>query len=439
MSLGGATETTSLLVIHGIGIQRPGETLWQVVDGLTAACPDLEVRDADGQVIAPATIKDKERPLREVVLRQGGRDVRAFEVYWANLLPDEHVKASFNKFDLEETTWFPWLNWRAGLLPRDQYPRWLVILRTIELYVLQVAGTFALEFLEAFRKLRATAFDQTAADVWHYVHSLGGAVAHGDWRTGLSERILDCAEGTWTRAAEGGTRVHLVGHSLGSVVGYHLLTRRLAPGAVERFITIGSPLEKVRFLWARLFPPMTGSYFEWINYFTLADPVSGRLKRFSVNDRVPVRNERLWGVGGYGHAHIGYFRHPRVACDLASGLGLMPAARPPGLHMSWWWRRVVDVVVPTAMLVLVTLGFALFVVFFAAVIWLCGKALWLMFYVFSSTAAAFIEQWYRLIFGVLLVPGYLTLIATDGYRRASSLHTRWWSDADRHEDTGAGP
>ena len=77
--------------------------------------------------------------------------LRLYEVYWADLLPNELVHGSFDKFDLEEIAWFGWLNWRAGLLPADAYPRWLVVLRTLQLWGLQIVGSLALEVLIGLR------------------------------------------------------------------------------------------------------------------------------------------------------------------------------------------------------------------------------------------------------------------------------------------------
>ena len=44
-----------------------------------------------------------------------------------------------------------------------------------------------------------------------------------------------------------------IAQSLGTVVTYHAMAR-LPRAASERLFTIGSPLEKVRFLWTKLFP-----------------------------------------------------------------------------------------------------------------------------------------------------------------------------------------
>ena len=91
-------------------------------------------------------------------------------------------------------------------------------------------------------------------------------------------------------------------------------------------VTVGSPLEKLRFLWARLFPDNPAWTVEWVNVLTPSDPVSGWLKRFDASGTLRVVNRRLGGgLGGYGEAHAGYFRNPRVMGDVAANLGASEA------------------------------------------------------------------------------------------------------------------
>jgi hypothetical protein len=416
-------SSPALIVIHGIGTQKPGDTLRQAVKGLLSVCPDATLADLAGVSIQPADIDS--RGLQRVHLRQGALTIRLFEVYWADLLPDQSVEKTFDKFDFEETTWFPLFNWRAGLLPRDEYPGWLMALRTLELWLLQVTMSVALEILTAFKSVQSTVLDRTAADVWHYAHSLGGEFAAGSWLTGVSEQILDRVHATWTEARSGGP-VHLMGHSLGSVVAYHSITRRLPAHAVGRLITVGSPLEKVRFLWAKLFPPAGEWTCDWTNYLTPSDPVSGSLKRFAVDPRRPIRNVRLWGLGGYGQAHIGYFRDPRVACDVAGGLGAVVNPKTKSSGPSWFLRRAVDLAVPLGMLALVAAGGAVTAAFFGAVIWITAKTMGLVAGLFSSSAGAVVEHGWRIVGGWLAAILWVFFTTKDGYQRAATRHRRRW-------------
>ena len=133
---GDVASSPALIVVHGIGRQLLGDTLHQVACGLLDVCGGAQLLDASGAAIAANDIR--ERQLDRASLRQGSFVLRLYEVYWADLLPDDLVHDSFNKFNFEEVTWFGWLNWRAGLLPADAYPRWLVVLRTLQLWSLQI-------------------------------------------------------------------------------------------------------------------------------------------------------------------------------------------------------------------------------------------------------------------------------------------------------------
>lgn len=414
----------ALIVVHGIGRQQRGDTLHQCTLGLLTVCTGALLFDEAGHAIEAPDILA--RQLDRATLRQGRFELRLFEVYWADLLPADLVHDSFDKFDLEEITWFGWFNARAGLLPAEQYPRGLVLLRTLQLWGLQIAGSLALELLVGIRKLRSTMLDQTAADVWHYVHSLGGELAPGSPLQGRSEQVLDRLQATGQQAAAGGGPVHLMGHSLGSVIAYHGLERRLPPGAVQRFITLGSPLEKLRFLWARLFPARRAWAGDWLNVLSPSDPVSGWLRRFDAEGLPRVVNRRLWGLGGYGEAHVGYFRDPRVMGNVAAALGahVDVGARSPG--PGWMRRRALDVLVPMALLAAVLAGAAITALFFYSVAWLTGALMgWLVGLVWPATGPVVARGWQWLA-GVWMVLAWLVFTTRDGYRRARRRHERHW-------------
>lgn len=100
-----------LLVVHGIGTQQRGDTLHQCVCGILKVGDDLSLHDGSGAALAVDDIKQCR--LDHVRLRQGTAEVRLYEVYWADLLPEP--ENDFSSFELEETTWFGWLNWKAGM------------------------------------------------------------------------------------------------------------------------------------------------------------------------------------------------------------------------------------------------------------------------------------------------------------------------------------
>jgi len=420
-------NSPALLVVHGIGTQKPGDVLWQCAEGLLAVCPEACLFDARAKPIVLDEIRTNH--LECVRIRQGSHEIRLYEVYWADLLPDEAVQGSFSKFDFEETTWFPLLNWRTGLLPREEYSLPLVAARTCELWLLQVVMTFALEIVIASRKIRSTILDETAADVWNYVHSLAGDLAADAPLIGAGERILDRFQSAWERARADGPpngEIHVIAHSLGSVIAYHGMAQRLPEKSIRRFVTIGSPLEKVRFLWAKLFPAKLQWTCDWLNFHTPSDPVSGKLKRFDVGKQRRVQNFRLWGVGGYGEAHVGYFRDPRVMRVVAAGLGASASASSKSAGPSWLVRRVIDIAVPIATGILVLLGLLITCLFFYAVIWITGAVVEFPLRLFSPSFSAKVGHAWRTCWS-WIVPALLLLFLTkDGYNRAVSRHERCW-------------
>ena len=165
---------------------------------------------------------------------------------------------------------------------------------------------------------------------------------------------------------------------------------------------------------------------EWTNYLTPSDPVSGSLKRFTADPRKPIRNVRIWGLGGYGQAHIGYFRHPRVACDVASGLGAAVDRKTRPSGPSWLFRRVVDILVPVVTAAAVITGALITAAFFWVVIWITGKLMGLMIGIVSSTAGAFVERWWRTVWPWLAAIMWVVFMTKDGYNHAATRHARRW-------------
>jgi hypothetical protein len=217
-----------------------------------------------------------------------------------------------------------------------------------------------------------------------------------------------------------------MGHSLGSVVAYHGLVRRLPPSAVQRLVTVGSPLEKVRFLWAKLFPASTQWTGEWINVLTPSDPVSGWLKRFDSSGAQRVVNRRLWGLGGYGEAHVGYFRDPRVMGDVAAALGASVVGGSHTRGSGWLRRRALDFVVPLLMLTLVLAGAALTALFFYAIVWLTGGFLgWLVGLVWPAAGPVVAHGW-KVAMGWGAVAAWFVFTTKDGYSRSRTRHERSW-------------
>src|SRR5690606_32645481 len=106
--------------------------------------------------------------------------------------------------------------------------------------------------------------------------------------------------------------VHVLAHSLGTVVAYHALTGMGQPDArppyaPRRLYTIGSPLEKIRYVWPWTVSPTTPSVhpdFRWFNFHHRLDAVSGRLRRFEA--WAPIADVPLAGGGGLLRSHVVY-------------------------------------------------------------------------------------------------------------------------------------
>jgi len=181
--------------------------------------------------------------------------------------------------------------------------------------------------------------DEYAADVFNYINSAGDTFSperkvpeelHHVYRE-IMGRFYD----QLIRMRNDGCQsIHIVAHSLGTVVMYHALrglkldeaTRadRLAMSeamaSIEHLYTIGSPLEKIRFFWPGLRPEanLAGErQITWDNFVSYFDPVAGMLRRF--NEWGPVNNHRLLG-GGFLSGHVVYERSDVFLGRLTEGL-----------------------------------------------------------------------------------------------------------------------
>lgn len=301
-STGASSNPVGLLVVHGIGSQKRGETLNGVLDGVCVAYGDrLHIQREDEE---HATIAGLNRP------------VHVFEVFWADLLHGATVKGTFDMHRIVEVAWFPVLNRRSGLYQPEAYSPgtilgWTWIL--VPLGAFLTIGIWGARFLAAifsghvdhrrmadagrdlFRPRRDAAqdseqqsggfwervralrndpnrgrtilddlLDEVVGDVFNYVHGVGEAFPETSDRNEelarnvgeIHARFLETAE----RASSHGCReIQVLAHSLGTVVAFRSMCRRGssgpptdAPARVSRFYTIGSPLEKIRFFWPRL-------------------------------------------------------------------------------------------------------------------------------------------------------------------------------------------
>lgn len=294
------SQRTGVVLVHGIGDQSRREFLDRVTSGLL---PRIR---AVGRARATVCF---------------------YEVYWADL--DREISARervrYNVW-LMCTLWRPLLNRAArgsGRIPRlgvallqlpvvvFGFAHWLV---TVSLDLMTVSRQ---ERLRAYGARWRRSLFEYAGDVALYVspRKCGGRTRR--------DAILDRFERAVRRAADDCDRVHVVGHSLGSVIAYEGLTMRAGP-LVDTLVTVGSPLDKYRHFWptradrsARTAP----AWRRWVNVTDVVDPIGARLHRFPETSAGPrpenrVISHRILPTS----AHNDYWEHPGFTTWLAHTL-----------------------------------------------------------------------------------------------------------------------
>jgi hypothetical protein len=225
--------------------------------------------------------------------------------------------------------------------------------------------------------------DEYAADVFNYINSAGDTFSpernvSEELRHVYREIIGRFYDQLVCMRNDGCRSIHIVAHSLGTVVMYHALrglglddaTRADRPalseamGSIEHLYTIGSPLEKIRFFWPDLRPEtnLAGERpIAWDNFVSYFDPVAGMLRRF--NEWDPVNNHRLLG-GGFFSGHVVYERSDMFLGRFTEGLfGQAMTPRRTG------WDKLKDMAMllgesllaPSALFVLLASGTALWI------------------------------------------------------------------------------
>src|SRR6185436_12589709 len=116
-----------LLIVHGIGEQRRGQTTEKLLVGLKAAYGDAMhiERDADNDPVA---------------VTANGQTVRLYEVYWADVLSAEKSRGTFTWHIPNTLVWHPAWCRQLGMLPSPEYSGALVWWRVCTLVPLVPAG-----------------------------------------------------------------------------------------------------------------------------------------------------------------------------------------------------------------------------------------------------------------------------------------------------------
>lgn len=219
----------AVVVVHGIGEQEPGTTLRSFIDGLLADGETAQPRDPESWWKPDRTSRLFE--LRRVTikategLRRPTTDV--FELYWAHMIRD--------------TTMGNVISWVRHLMLRRRIPSrfrvawvliWLIVLAIAVLAVLRALGHLpgwvdavlgsalvAGVALTAWRLVGRGLVIHSLGDAARYLAPRPGNIAH---RQAIREAGIDLLD----RLHDSGRydRIVLVGHSLGSVIAYDLIT-----------------------------------------------------------------------------------------------------------------------------------------------------------------------------------------------------------------------
>ena len=450
----------AILVVHGIGAQEPGESAGRLLAGLARLEPGL----ASSELGSVITI--------------GGQPVRLYEVYWADLLKDHSTRGAFRMTELQSLSWFPWFNHRRGAYRHERYSLvtlawWWTALPLINVLLLfayygagflaqLVSGTdgpprgkdqdkrwWRAAKQAAERSARLTTvdriLDEYVGDVFSYVNSAGRAFGRDDPETAVAApiehayaRIVQRFYEQLVKAqADGCAEIHVVAHSLGTVVTYHAMSGlrfeadrrtdadaiRAAAATIRHVYTIGSPLEKIRFFWPALFPggpSLCGTRVPWDNFVSWFDPVAGTLRRFG--DWGAVSNHRLLG-GGFFRGHLVYEHSPVFLAAVTRGLcGRELQAQRTRVEQ---WRDGLVLVgetllAPTALVLTLAAGMALFLLTALTPAYLLSLVLRQFL---QDDTWIFIENATALVFlGSMALA--LTLAPVI---RASRVHRRYWA------------
>ena len=316
------TGPVAVVLVHGVGRQRPLDARRKFLEALQRMYGDAEVQE-DGAAL-------------EIAL-SGGR-LRLYEAYWADLLTGEAVRGTFHGVYAQTVGWFPWLNLRAGLYGLDRQRSsgvrlrvglWTCVFLPLALSAQLLLG---LAYVVAFAIRRRPQFqallDEIPGDVFNYVNSAAGIEAP-DWPL---QPVAHQIEGRLVSAlevahADGCSQIAVVAHSLGTVIAARVLfgDGKATVPPVRCLHTIGSPLRAVRFIWPLLVPepgPACLPGLTWHNFWDPLDLISTRFG--SASGSVQVHNHCLLGRAGLGSAHVTYQDHPRFMAAFARSLEHAP-------------------------------------------------------------------------------------------------------------------
>jgi hypothetical protein len=373
---------------------------------------------------------------------------------------EEFEWLSFSFTSLESVSWFPWLNtkvpsWRSLYSDKDGRRA------TVKLLIVMVPLWLSLKTLaflfNATRKLFGISrdfnqtLDATAGDVVNYVRSRRPVEPTSSAAASICSQFSRVLQ----LASEQCDEIHILAHSLGTVVAHDALTGGTRDSVTEapddtgrerpfqklhRLYTFGSPLEKILFFWPRLVKRVaeekaavsepvlvpaeasrvTGGLppsFEWHNFYHKCDPVSDRLSHFDHLGK--LTNYCVKNYAGVFTSHTNYYSAPTVHSLLGEELlNLSPTSIGRFTHLKRRALIVLENLAVAAILIFIFLLGAL--AFFVGVpMVICMSWDWDL--TFQNTIKASIP-W--LAFWIAFVIWYLSC----GWRSVKSLHAKYIGD-----------
>lgn len=453
-----------LVVVHGIGSQKPGETIQKFIDGLHGAFPTSVFTTEKGNTINVDEIANKKE--LTIHMKEGDWQVNIYEAYWANILSGEDVVESFGKSFLSEATWFPKFNFQRNLWPPKSYSKIHIAKLTTFMVIIEILAFYIFELFNGLRWFRVNVLDNQIGDVWNYVHSFKPRMLkEGSPIKGKGQEIIDIVTQAVAKAhADGCTEIHLVAHSLGSVITHNALTQLNEESKAEKatpinyLYTIGSPLEKFRYFWPIMMRNKLSTAqiihqgnvvayaneLKWYNFHSSADPVSGKL--VSYDQWGKVKNLSVPGLGSSIGAHISYRLNPLFINTVAGNLG----REPDEVRRSWLlqkWINIKSFAIDCSLPILIIVLFFVSLILTAAMMWCLGWVAGALLYSLAGwwfynpaiellfDAAPSFQQ-YTMAFAwwcAVLSPIVIILIPRDGYRIAKRRHS-WFNDYELEKD-----
>ncbi len=330
----GASRSIGLVVVHGVGRQRPGETSTLLVRSLLAAPPFAA---ASGRLIGRRLAEggggrgaDQALTLAARAAR-GELRVRIYEAYWGDLA------TRYTPWDLVRyrlwllgTLTFPIVN----LLRRRYRPQPIPLVAFLRSYAALAATGIAAHLSDLALRvaLRALALRGTERKVNRVILEYAGDVYRFVGAAGLERRrILERVAEPVARAAAENDEVQIAGHSLGSALAFDALTAGLLTTQeavkLRALHTWGSPLDKIYFVWpARLgfaLDPLPARPLRWLNWHHRRDPIGGSLDFFdSVAGLAAPENHVYSAPGPLASAHVDYWTRSEVVASLLHALGV---------------------------------------------------------------------------------------------------------------------